>query len=192
MNKNTEGFINDQKFYELFKQLSATYKPDKAIMEKERLEAIGLVIVKFQTMESTIQNFIGWFLDIQDRQRMAKIITLKISFRNLVSTVRALSYEVNYHRNSELELLLNKALDAEEIRNQIVHSIWTSGPRMKADLKDRDGLVYKFEDYSSEELMAIATTIDQLDTAFRSIIHEYVEYSYDHGNPLRGFLKIKS
>ncbi|MBE3128855.1 MAG: hypothetical protein IMZ60_04165 [Actinobacteria bacterium] len=192
MNTNTEGFINDEKFYELYKQLSATHKPDKVKIEKECLEAIGLVIVKFQRLESTMQDLVGWFLDIQDRQRMMKIITLRMSFKNLVSTARALSSEVNFHRNSDLELLLNKALDAEEIRNQIIHSLWTSGPRIKADLKNKVGLIFKFEDYSSDELMEIAITIDQLDTAFNSITFEYLQYSYEHGNPLKGYLIISS
>jgi hypothetical protein len=190
MNRHTEEFLNDQSFCELYKQLYATHKPIKAKFTKEHLEAIGLIIVKFQRLEYTIQDSLGWLLDIQNRQRMTRIITAKMSFRNLISTMKALLKEVKFQRPLDLELLLNKALAAEDIRNQMVHSLWTSNHRLKSDLS-KDGFI-NVEDHSPDELIAIATTIDQLDTAIDAIIFEYLVYRCDNGDPPKGFVVINS
>jgi hypothetical protein len=65
------------------------------------------------------------------------------------------------------------------VRNQLIHSIWTSGPRLKVDLS-RHGLQYKFEQYSIDDLKRIVATIDHLDTAIEALMFKWLEPSPSH------------
>lgn len=191
MKDETERFITDREFNELFVELHKTHKPIKAKFEKEYLEAIGLLIAKFQRLESTIKSFVGMILNISNEQQLVSALLTKHSFGNLIIVLECVAIEKKFHRHADLMLLLKKALKAEEIRNQIVHSVWTSGGRFKTTLKSGTGVKTVYEAYTSSELLNIADTVDKIDTAISALEFDYIEYCQKKGELPNGVKIIK-
>jgi hypothetical protein len=186
MEQNTSNFITDSEFTLLYEQLFATHKPRKANIDEKKLQAIGLVIVKFQRMENTIRSFIGLLADLGHEQSVVDILSVKHSFKNLVVTLMALAIHKGFHRLDDLKKLIDMASKAEEIRNQLIHSVWTSGPRLKTDIDRKKGLVHKFENYTEDELLQIAEQIDKIDTSIDAINFDYIDHCKNNGIILNG------
>jgi hypothetical protein len=184
MDQNTDDFITDRDFALLYDQLFATHNPTKANIGEEELRAIGLVVVKFQRLESTVVSFIGLLLGHE--QKVVNILTVKHSFKNLITILMALAMQKEFHRLDDLRKLTNMANKAEEIRNQLIHSVWTTGPRIKTDINQRKGLIHKYEYYSKGELLQIAEQVDKVDTAIDAIKFDYVEHCQKNGVILSG------
>jgi hypothetical protein len=186
MNKNTSDFITNHDFALLYEQLSATHNPSKPNIDEGKLRAIGLVIVKFQRLEMTVSSFICLLSNLGHEQNMFTILTVKHSFKNLIITLKALAIEKKFHRLEDLEKLINMANKAEEIRNQLIHSIWTSGSRIKINTNQKNGLVHQYENYSKEDLIEIVKQIDKIDTAIDAIKWDYIMYCADKEIILNG------
>ncbi len=191
MNEETKHIVEDKKFEELFESLHEKHKPIKPKIDERKLAAIGLVIVRFQGLEFTIRWFIGMLSNICNDQPLVNIQTVKYSFKNLVLVLSALAKEKGFHRIDDLEFLIKKCYSVEQIRNQLIHSVWTTGPRMKSDLSSKRGLQHKSENFSCEELEAIAETIKKLDTSMSAIEHDYIQHCIDSGETPNGVRVVK-
>ena len=191
MNEETKQFIENKNFDKLFRELSKSHKPVKAEIDNKKLEALGLIIIKFQRLENTIRWFIGVLANICNDQPLVNILTVKNSFNNLLLVLSAISTHKNFHREEELELLINQCYKAEEIRNQLIHSVWTSGLRLKTGLKKKNGVQHKSENYSAEELFSIADKIDKLDTSIDAIQFGFIQNCSDKRTAPNGVKFIK-
>jgi len=170
MNPESKQFLENKEVLDLLEKLAATHKPIKAELKPKRLEALGLTLVKFQRLEFTVRRLIGAISGFSGNPRILDIVTVKNSFSSLLAVLRALSIEVEFSQHDDLNLLIAHCYRVEQVRNQLIHSVWTSGPRMKTDIKSKMGLKHKFEDYSVDDLNQIASQIDLLDTAMEAIM----------------------
>jgi hypothetical protein len=93
----------------------------------------------------------------------------------LTTILVALARQKKFDRLADLEKLINMTNKAEEIRNQLIHSVWTSGARIKTNINLKNGLVNSWEYYSNDELLKIAEQIDKIDTAIDAIAFEYID-----------------
>ncbi len=192
MNKETREFLEDGDFATLYEVLYETHKPDKARLKPENLQSIGKIIVCFERLESTIRHFIGILANIPGGQKIDDIFTAKSSFENLVLILRALAVERNFYRSDDLSKALQMTKKAEEIRNQVVHSVWTSGPRFKEKLDHKNGLVYQTEMYEEGELERIAVQISKIDTSIEALSFDYIAWCKKHGIALNGSVHVSS
>ena len=101
----------------------------------------------------------------------------------------ALAVEKEFPRVNDLEEVVDKALKAEEIRNQIVHSRWASGSRIKTTVTKR-GITHKLERYDLGELEKLADQIDKIDTAFDALQFAYIDWCHEKGDTPRGVVYI--
>jgi hypothetical protein len=78
-------------------------------------------------LEVAISIFV-WQL-ISNDQRLGQIITAELSFRNLVGILSSIFKYRNNNQEliEELNKLLDRAIQAEEQRNLIIHSNWAVG-----------------------------------------------------------------
>jgi len=91
------------------------------------LQAIGLVVVNFAILENQIEWFIWRLIGLDEPAGI--IVTTELSFSNLVSLLSSLS-KVKINDPvvlEELHGLTRQALQAQEKRNRIMHSLWGMG-----------------------------------------------------------------
>jgi len=117
---------------------------------------IGDIVVSFALLTSTIQILIGSL--IREHQRIGRIITAELSFRNL----RALAISLYKERHGEdadfttLRELMNRADDLESKRNTVVHSTWAAGDmvdtttRLKTTAKQKARTQFRLRGYRRE------------------------------------------
>lgn len=134
----------------------------------EHLKHIGDITVSFAMLESQLQTLAQSLLGAG--QRRGQIVTAELSFKAL----RALTVSLYLERNEEDEYLeefrslIKRAADAEEKRNQIVHSVWGAGngplsiTRIKTTAKEKHGIRFHFEDVSAGDLAEFAAEIKAL------------------------------
>ena len=190
MNKETSKILNDEEFEKLYQQLTDLIRINKNNISDDHLKAIGMITVKFQKLEFSLKILLGFLLDIHNRQRITNILTSGMPFKNILEVLSALSKEVKFHRISDLDLLIKKAKQVEEIRNQIIHSLWTYSGRLKTKINNKR-LVHKFEEYSPDELMNIANMIDKIDSAIMSITADYIDNCVKSGIQLKGVKVVR-
>jgi hypothetical protein len=185
MNLETQNFVDDNKFDDLYQNL-CTGRDIKAQVDPEILKAIGLIIVKFQRLEHSVREMIGILANIADDRNLLLIFTAKASFGNLLIILKSLMIEKGFHRKEDLLFLIQKAGEAEQIRNQIVHSLWTSKPRLKIDINAKKGLQHKWERYTPEQINSIAEQIDRIDSAIGRLMHNYIDFCHNNGKTPKG------
>jgi len=184
MNDDTRHFLDDNEFESLFAALHKTHKPT---LKPENLQAIGKIIVSFQRLEMTARSFVGFLADIMGTSiRLNDIFTTKVSFSNLLTILSTLAKEKKYRRLDDLARIVKKASKAEEIRNEIVHSIWSAGPRMKTKITRTSGLTFNVERYEEGELEKIADQIGKIDTAVSALLADYIDWCHNAGKTPRG------
>lgn len=186
MNHETKNFIIDIEFESLYQQLSKKHNQIKPKLAKEKLEAIGYLIIRFQRLEHSVKDFIGLLANISNDRPLINALLSKHSFKNLVIVLQSIAIQKDFHRIKDLNLLINKALKAEEIRNQLIHSVWTSGGRFKTTLNSGKGVKTANEQYLNEELNQIAEIIDKIDTSMGAIMFDYIDYCNENGLHLNG------
>ena len=88
--------------------------------------------------------------------------------------------------------MIKKAGQAEQIRNQIIHSLWGKSPssslghRLKIDINAKNGLQHKWEKYTPEEIKSIAEQIDRIDSAVGRLMLDYIDFCHNSGNTPKG------
>lgn len=176
MNHETRQFIESEEFEKLYTDLHARHKPIKAQLRPDTLQDIGLLIVKFQRLEMTIRHLIAVLSEKLPEKDLLDILLHRTSFNGLINIMVSLSAKSRWKHHETLVELSKMANKAEEIRNQVVHSIWHSGGRMKTSLdKKGGGVALKQEEYEQGELGIIAAAIDKVDTAIDALSHRYIE-----------------
>jgi hypothetical protein len=122
----------------------------------------------FALLELMIENLAG--SQLQEHQRISRIITAELSFRNLRALVMSL-YRERHGEFADFETLrglMRRAGQLEEKRNQITHSIWATGnspdtvTRIKTTAKETRGIHFDFQDVSSDDLDTVAKEIKTL------------------------------
>jgi hypothetical protein len=149
------------------------------LISAQHLQAIGLVTVNFAKLENAIEWFI-WSLIGQD-EGIGLIITTELSFKNLVALLSSLSRVkiANAEVLAELDRALKQALQADEKRNIILHSLWAQGQtrdtvtRIKKTAKLSKGLQHQVEEMTAEDITSIANFIDNADLAIESLRVHY-------------------
>lgn len=172
MDDTIERFINDKKFDEVSENVrSSNVVTVPTKIHEEKLKAIGLIIARFQRLELTIMDFIHYLIDSNINNKPITYILLnRASFKRLIEILAALSIKQSYNEQENLKYLLTKANQAEEIRNAIVHSVWSWGIRSKIKINSQKQLVFKSENLTADSLELVADTIYKLDIAFNSLL----------------------
>ena len=181
MDDETVRFINDLDFDNLYNSLTENFHSYVPRYDKEILEAIGLIGVNFQRLENMARILLLTLLDIRDRGKIGQIIVSKMSFSDLLGTIRSLSSEISFHRMSDLDTLLIKAYKAEEIRNRIVHSLWFTNFRIKIKFEK-----IQMEMFNHRDLSCIANQIEKLAASIDAITWSYIDYCKNQGKPIKG------
>lgn len=181
MNEETKKFIHNAKCNELCEQLSKKINRVRTEIREENLIAIGAIVVNFQSLENNIRFFIGILADVAGDRPVMDTFTIKVSYSNLITMLQTLAIEKKFHWHNELQILLNQARKAEEIRNQIMHSIWT-GPRSKKKFCDKRGVVETFEHYEPNELNLVAQAIYNIDVAIQALYFDWIIYRTQQGD----------
>ena len=133
--------------------------------KKEHLELIGLISVNFALLELALATGIWMALGVD--QRRGQIITSELSFKKLLALFSSLYQErsLTEEASQKLDLIIKTAIQAEEKRNVIVHSLWAEGSsestitRTKTTAKASKGLRLQLEQVSIEDLRQIANQI---------------------------------
>lgn len=171
-----EEFISDKKFDEVLQKVRS---PNVAIVPtqipEEKLKAIGLIIARFQRLELTIMDFIHYLInsDINNKP-ITYILLARTPFKKLVEILAALSVKQSYNKQENLKYLLTKANKAEEIRNTIVHSVWSWGIRSKIKFDKQKRLVFESEDLDTGILEKVAAKVYGLNIALNDLLRKLV------------------
>jgi hypothetical protein len=88
--------------------------------------------------------------------------------------LRSLSIKQSYDEQENLNYLLTKSNQAEEIRNIIVHSVWSWGIRSKIKINGQNQLVFESESLTADTLEQVAATIYKLDIAFTDLLMKFL------------------
>lgn len=142
----------------------------------EASSAIGLVAVAFSDLEEGLSAAIEKLLGVD--AVVARVVTCEMSFRNKVNAMASLirslkpDREINLgtaDRSSLVSELAAACFRAEEMRNQIMHSIWTgsgreggSMTRTKYSAKASHGLRRQVENLNSAYLLDVADYISMV------------------------------
>jgi len=129
------------------------------------IEPIGLVTVNFSMLEGNLKFFI-WTL-ISHEQRIGQIITANLAFRQLIDLFGSL---YRFHVKDEVLLTefeqLRKSLEeANDRRNNLIHSQWAAGDKpgkstkFKIVARAKQGVIHKFDSISIEDITALADFI---------------------------------
>lgn len=190
MNEDTKQFVENDKFDQLYQELSTNHSQIKPKWQTQILREIGRIIVQFQRTEMTIHSFTGIFLDISNKQDLLNIVVNKLSFSNSVWVLVNVAAAKNFYRLDDLKLVASAAYKAEVVRNQIVHSVWASDSRTKKT-GGKHGVQHNFEQYNADDLTRIADQINRVDDAFSALQFDYIEWCHENGRSVPGVRLIE-
>jgi hypothetical protein len=113
-------------------------------------------------------------------KKLGQILTVNLSFRQKIDLLSALlKYNNNGLHLIDLEQALNKAIQAEQKRNTIVHSVWAKQimnyriARIKAIAKKNKGLKVDIEEISAKNLEEIADFIANTAYDIQTLVIQY-------------------
>ena len=176
MDNTIERFINDKEFDEVSQKVrcsNVVTVPTK--IPEEKLKAIGLIIARFQRLELTITDFIHYLIDSDiNNKPITYILLARTPFKKLVEILVSLSIKQSYDEQENLKYLLTKANQAEEIRNVIVHSVWSWGIRSKIKINKQKQLVFESENLTADTLERVAAKVYELDIALNNLLRKLV------------------
>ena len=135
-------------------------------------QAIGRIAVSFAVLESTVSSLCGLF--VNDDQSVGQIVTSEFSFRR---TLTMLSSLVRHRIKDENQVtaiyeVIKKAQKIEDVRNQVIHSVWGKGEdddyitRFKTSTAMKRGLQHTFEKADLPYLHGIADDMLSIDNSF--------------------------
>lgn len=125
----------------------------------EFLRAIGDVVVSFALLESELKSTAEMF--IGGPGRSASVVTELLPMKGIRLLLEGTFRERYGSLESRLEALLKRTGELEELRNQIMHSLWAAGPsgsitRIKTTCRQRKGLKYKFDEMSLSQFESLS------------------------------------
>ena len=171
MDADTIQKINDPEFKKLAEGVLANHNPFKANIQELTLQSLGLLVVRFQQLENYVSELIR--ISLHDELNATEIITSQLSFKNLVSVAGAMVEKSNYTKKDQIFKALNKARQAEEIRNKLMHSSWVVGAFIKAKIKSQNKFDVIFTGYQPNEIQQIASWVDTLDSVMQALAKDY-------------------
>ena len=148
---------------------------------KDFLEVLGAITVNFSALENALSLSVAFLLagpgGVADKRY--QVITAQLSFKQLVWMVANLYRERFPGRNETvIQDYVKQCFDAEGKRNRLVHSLWvgampdapvSSATRLKATSR-ADGLKFKAEQHTKEELTEVANDLAKLSYNLRSFV----------------------
>lgn len=142
---------------------------------------LGEVVVAFGTLEFALEVSIWQLLKTEHREQyqMAQALTAVMSFKNKAQAFAAMFREKGIaSAESELQGLTGKLFDAEEERNQLIHSAWHRWEgrdvvRMKASINKKKGLRRRLHRMPPER---IETTLNKISAAAESLGQFTIKY----------------
>ncbi len=174
MNEETKQIVEDEDFEILFQRILAGHNPVRPTLSSNRLQLLGLILVRFQRLENTIRNALIYVTGLNANSWEAHVFTGKVSFTNLCLMLSIASSERNIPELKAMQSAINKANKLEEVRNQIFHSVWSSGPRFKWNLNMKRGILMQTENYSDADLNKIVECVEKVDTIVDGILFKYL------------------
>lgn len=127
------------------------------------LAEIGRVVANFAILENELSSLIHGLLGT--KEEITRIVTSELSFRNLVDMSASLMMKLHESKDVErYKVILKMIGEAEQNRNNIVHSLWRAGlsigvTRTKHTAKRSKGLQLQSKKYQLEDLQDVAIQI---------------------------------
>jgi hypothetical protein len=177
-----------QRYYSRLEHSGLSY--EERVGQPEAIEAaIGRIAINFAELEKELSSVISFL--IGGNIEVGKIVTAELSFRGKLTLMSSL-----FHRhNPESDIadrfrdLLRLCNQAEELRNQILHSSWLSAQirhsvhRKKYTAKMKQGLREQSVEMTSGDLMDIADlisyAISMVDEFFSWQFNDYSSWTYN-------------
>ena len=137
----------------------------KLPLTDEQLKQIGRITANFSFLEFVLSFCICGL--INDDQRVGQIITSQMSFQNLVHLLGSLFKHRGFdaEKITAFDKLLGEAMQIEQRRNEITHSIWAThqdegkSSRVKITARFKKGFEMQWEPMGVDELKQIADSI---------------------------------
>jgi hypothetical protein len=147
-------------------------------MTEGHLKAIGRICVNFSYLELMIAFRIWSF--INSDQNIGKMVTSGMSFAKLLDLLNSLiEYKIDDERKKEdMISIIKKASEIEGIRNQVIHSAWTSNDdtgkvgRIKITVKRNKGLQIQEEELDDKDLNGVADKIKAIAEDFKKYLED--------------------
>jgi len=137
-------------------------------IDNSLLEPIGLVTVNFSMLEGTLKFFVR--ILITNEPMIGQIITANLNFRQLIDLFCSL-YRFRIKDDvllSEFEQFRKSLEEANDRRNNLIHSQWAAGEepgkstKYKTMARAKQGLIHKFDSISTEDIMNLAEYISEI------------------------------
>ena len=176
MSNTIEQFVDEKELDEVSKEIcdpSVVTIPTR--IPEEKLKAIGLIIARFQRLELTIKDFIHYLVysEVNDKYITYTYLS-QISFQRLIAILESMSIQQAYSEQDALNVLIKKCRLAEQIRNIIVHSVWSWGIRSKMKINNQKKATIESESLDADILENVANTIYKLDIIFNHLLRKLV------------------
>ena len=176
MDNETATKLKNAEFDALTERILRTHRQERAQTPPAYFEALGRIVVKFASLEFTINRHI--ILMIGAEGQIGRVVTSEASFRNLVATLNGL-HKYLEGDSADMDVLLKAIYNANDVRNSLLHSVWIGNGdptwlRHKESVR-RKGLQVSDEHYSVDDLNEIADWIGRIDNSVDGLLLE--EYS---------------
>lgn len=138
---------------------------------------IGLICANFEYLDLLLSAIIGRI--ISEDTKIGAIITSEMSFKNLINAFSSLTlykFESDLEFKEKIDNLVKRLNNAEEKRNQIVHSTYaynnSSIKRIKISARQKNGLKIYSDEISENSLDEINNIIVGLTKEIRELYFE--------------------
>lgn len=166
------GISNDIKLKTICNNLSKISNLQYAPINDDTFIAIGKVIVSFQRLEFFIKSFVKLLSGIDNFESYIIFIN-KMSFKDLKNIMLTLAQHKKI-KNVEAIEVIHKAIGSyiEPLRNDIVHSVWSRGIRIKPKVSLKT-LNWTNDLYDTYDLEQMSNQIDNIANAISVISSQY-------------------
>ena len=135
---------------------------------------IGRVTVRWAELEDVLGDFVASM--IADDRKYTRVIATELSYQGLTNLLASLYIERHGEDDDLLELrrILARADSVEQLRNQVVHSIWISAgtphkvTRVKSTAKRKKGYTTTVEHFDLDRFRQISNDIAAVRTELAS------------------------
>jgi len=165
MSSSLSGLQPSSLLAEIFIKNSLAHVPLMANIDREKLELIGLITVRFQRLEFTILQAIQRVYLLRGTQKLSQILSDQKTYSQKTSMLVLLLDISSVDRREELLLVAQEAKKMGSVRNMIQHSTWTASANFKLkQISDSGTHKYQWNYTTIDELRKIVKEIEMIDT----------------------------
>ena len=135
---------------------------ERPAYDPDVLSSLGLVVVRFQRLEETLRGLLEGLNGDRASIGMTALLS-EVRFKSLLVCIGAVLSRRSFSREDDLRHVLKLAGQAEETRNALVHSVWSTGPRLKEKAHITHGIQLQLESFTALELRSVAEWIASID-----------------------------